>query len=449
MVRATDDTENVTFTGIVSVLPHPITESGDGSIEVTGSLYTDNISSNTLSGPVNLQGTKFIDKTQIFTNTLVPVNPGVNENVFYTENNLLKSKGSNGIVTTYQPTNTKGDLLTHNGTTQVRVPYPGDSKYYLSTDISTDTGLVWVKNVTSKKSKDKFTLIGNGSVTLIEECSGSFFSAIDPFNFRSPSSVIFFSRSDPGFDGHVVNLVRSPRINSNTMLAGVFKEYEPIEVNTVMGNSDGDYVSNSNNGNLSVTIQLSGTNYTTFPQALDTYEDIHFISIHGKALQGSGTYVISKSDKTSNTFIATTITSSPFSGGTFSFLWNANETLKINKTTSQSDGDYTIIKNLDSSEYEEVGLVLNGTSITEHPYGFYTKKSTFVKITSDIQGAPCSFFIISKNTHLNNGNTFSIRLPGKNSQCKINLVWGIESQNFQISKTTNDYSGNYKIIVFK
>jgi hypothetical protein len=73
----------------------------------------------------------------------VPANPGGGQYRYYTETDgLLKSKSSSGVVTIYQPCNTKGDLQSHNGTTNIRVPVSIDGSRLICDSTST-SGVSW------------------------------------------------------------------------------------------------------------------------------------------------------------------------------------------------------------------------------------------------------------------------------------------------------------------
>jgi hypothetical protein len=56
--------------------------------------------------------------------------------------NLLKSRNTTGTITTYNPTTTKGDIISHNGTTQIRVPV-GINSQSLIADSTQSSGLIW------------------------------------------------------------------------------------------------------------------------------------------------------------------------------------------------------------------------------------------------------------------------------------------------------------------
>lgn len=62
-----------------------------------------------------------------------PSNPLIGHKVFFDNStSLLSSVDSNGVLTTYQPTTTKGDILTHDGTTQTRLPVGSEGQILYS-----------------------------------------------------------------------------------------------------------------------------------------------------------------------------------------------------------------------------------------------------------------------------------------------------------------------------
>ena len=57
MVRKTDDSENMEFHGILTMLPSIGSNGGgDGSLEISGKVYTDYIQGNLENGPVDING---------------------------------------------------------------------------------------------------------------------------------------------------------------------------------------------------------------------------------------------------------------------------------------------------------------------------------------------------------------------------------------------------------
>lgn len=129
---------------------------GIGISNTTDALSSINGGSITTAGGVAIAKKLFVGTdlsiggTSLFNNYIQtfnitsPSNPPINNTRFYTDtsDSLLKSKNSSGVVTTYQPANTKGDLISHNGTTQTRLPVGGNSSVLLA-DSTEPTGIKW------------------------------------------------------------------------------------------------------------------------------------------------------------------------------------------------------------------------------------------------------------------------------------------------------------------
>lgn len=97
----------------------------------------------------------------------LPENPNTNYIRYFTDtsDSLYKSLNSAGTLTTYQPTITKGDLLAHNGTTQIRLPVSTNG-FILTVDSTQSSGLVWR---TPKKMYDAIVDVnGDGDYTSIK-----------------------------------------------------------------------------------------------------------------------------------------------------------------------------------------------------------------------------------------------------------------------------------------
>ncbi len=142
MAKRSDDSENFIIEGTLTVINHPT--NGAGNIEVTNILYTDVIRSNTISGvPVDINEVQFLEKAMMLDEyNGSPPTPASGKHSFYIQEGLLKSISSASIVTTYQPTTTKGDLLSHDGTTQIRLPAGVDGTVLVA-DSSSLYGIKW------------------------------------------------------------------------------------------------------------------------------------------------------------------------------------------------------------------------------------------------------------------------------------------------------------------
>jgi hypothetical protein len=111
-----------------------------GNVYVGNTLAVDNITENNIGNGLNINDLKYTTlKVQS-----EPPSPSVNQEVLYIDiiDHKVKSKNSNGNITTYQPTTIKGDILVHNGTTQVRLPI-GQDGYSLVADDNEETGVRW------------------------------------------------------------------------------------------------------------------------------------------------------------------------------------------------------------------------------------------------------------------------------------------------------------------
>lgn len=153
MSKQTDTLENAVIKGNLSVITNDNpNDLGPGNIECSGIVYTDNIIENTSGLGIDIEGTNFNDNYYTMTNISQPSNPNNSQHIFYTNNDLLKSINTSGIVKIYNPNNTKGDIITHNGITDVTLPVgntnqiltviPGSSTGVIWKDISNDTGII-------------------------------------------------------------------------------------------------------------------------------------------------------------------------------------------------------------------------------------------------------------------------------------------------------------------
>jgi hypothetical protein len=141
---------------------------------------------------------------------------------------LFKSRNGSGVVTIYQPANTKGDLVTHNGTTQVRLPVGSDGDMLVS-DSTATPGLSWFTKIYADISEQQTAGTNGGTAT-----SGSFFTRTLNTAIYKPASQSAISLAantislDPGvykISGSVpafrvgVNTCRVRDITNNVVLA--------------------------------------------------------------------------------------------------------------------------------------------------------------------------------------------------------------------------------------
>ena len=180
-----------------------------GNVYIGNTLAVDTIIENTVSNGVDLEGTVFKDSYLTITEVSVPGNPSSSKHTLYIDSgdSLLKSRDSSGVVTTLQPTNTKGDLVTHTGTTQTRLPVGSDTQV-LTVDPLQPTGIKW-ENVSSgtggtgtdPNSNKYCNIYSSGSQTLTDTYQDILFDSdrrIDDFYTHSLLEQELITFNQPG-----------------------------------------------------------------------------------------------------------------------------------------------------------------------------------------------------------------------------------------------------------
>jgi hypothetical protein len=181
----------------------------------------------------NISTTNNFNMTAITT----PTSPGGGIVRYYTDSSdsLLKSRNSSGVTTIYQPCDTKGDLSTHNGTTNVSLPV-GIDGYRLEANSTTSTGLNWNSNAGAYIRDEKTAATNGGGAT-----SGAFFT-------RTLTTSTFYpvGQTDISLAANLINL--DP---------GVYKI-----IASVPGNRVGNFTSRLFNVTNNTTL-LTGSSATT------------------------------------------------------------------------------------------------------------------------------------------------------------------------------------------
>jgi hypothetical protein len=125
---------------------------------------------------------------------------------------LLKSKQSAGTVTVYQPTTTKGDIQSHNGTNQVRVPVGLDNTYLIA-DSTETSGLRWGNLVNVYYVYDQKTQGTNGGTATSGSWLKRTLNTINPY--PSGTTKVTLSGSDMIFEPGVYKIIASAPFSIN------------------------------------------------------------------------------------------------------------------------------------------------------------------------------------------------------------------------------------------
>jgi hypothetical protein len=460
--------------GMLSILTttNALSLTNGGALTVAGGaafgsdIYTQGItyfkntteSNSTTSGSVLVSGGLAVE-ANISANAIIlpsiipPIYNNIIDNTsqFYldTNDNLFKSIiTTSGTLTTYQPTNTKGDLLTHNGITQVRLPV-GVNGQILSVNSNIVDGIQWTTGIPSFSGINtllQIYLSGNDNSTscvIIEKPQGAFIDCVYPITKHGPSANFFFTKSFSSQYGHIIINNGNPS-NDNGIILAEYNPYQGIELYKTTNGSNGLFIQNNNQLFLGSTIQLSSTNLTT-TNFVSTY-GAYFISISAQNNGPAATFIITKSNPLLNSCQITKISSSPGTNNCNLYIqWYSSSPFSIYKTTNDNDDYYTIIDNFPNINVFTISLTgTNTVYLEKNTFNFYEKKSFFIKITYNTTNGPCSIFSMSKNNHTVSGNKTTYQSPGKNTLEKIIFNWDSNSLP-SISKTGVNYNGIYNV----
>lgn len=446
MSRFTDSLENQVTYGNLSILPDVNIDTGDGSLEVYGIVYTDTISANTINGTVTLESVKFLDSTIGIDNTTAPVNSYPNNNLFYSDtiDSKFKSIDNSGNVTVYQPITTKGDLATHNGTTQVRLSI-GTTGQVLT--VNSGNYLQWAdNNFTGGNSiyVNTISLPSNIDVSVTDTSIGSHFCFIWPSIYYRQSANYFYSKRSANIIADVTV------INNNKSLSGTLIPSYPVYQGFTLKNTDttGPFKTLDSSQFIKTQITLTGTATTVYTT---NTTGAYYLSITSDFIDGpSSNFLICKSIASSTTAAITRISNSPGTSPLTNLVitWPSSGSLSISKTTSSFNGIYNITDNFQYTNTQSTINLTTSTTIPGNVFGYYTQKSFGLSVKSNITNGPNAIFFVSKNSNTVNGNMYSIRSNGATTGEKLNLTWGINSL-LTLSKTGVNYSGDYTLTFTK
>jgi hypothetical protein len=439
--KRTDLAENGTVYGTLSMLPHDT--NGNGDIELYGGLYTDFIDTNTLNASVDIKGVLVSDDNITLSSSTQPTNAIANSNMFYTDtlDSKYKSVDSLGVVTVYQPTTTKGDLIVNDGTSTTRLPV-GTVNQVLQADPSSITGLKWATNTSMSTNRSEiFTLLKNHDNIVFDlPVASSCISVYSAIKDGSSSNYIV-SKSVPSSLGNIVSLNNNPSISDTKVFTVTYPAYGGVNFRNI-SNDEGSFKIVNSSLNAKSVVTLTGT-FTTIVNASLT--GAFFLSVSSDLVDSSPkvSFYACKSIASNNTATLTTFNSPSASLVTSLIVsWPSNSGILINKSTVNYNGDYNVVNNING---DNITVALTNTTSTIIPqFVWYTDKSFWVSVNSQVANGPCAVFSVSKNSNTLNGNISKTSSLGQTTLEDLNLVWGVNSRLF-LNKTGNNYNGSYLI----
>ncbi len=394
----------------------------------------------TLNGGLAVGKNIFIGTTMDIFNTSAPINPNTFYERFYVENGLFKSLSPTGVLTTYQPLNTLGDILIHDGTTQARVPI-GRHGTALIADYTQPLKLRW-KSITTdyifRTFVNKHPSIGSKFIE--HYYTGNTIIFVNGLNINSVPGFYVLQKNNPNSTGSLLS------INNDTEITWGIYSSPILKQKNIAGLKDSEYIlklfTNDIIFNFRETTQLTGTQYGTLDTSNTTGQ--YWFLVWYEPLGASINFIASKNTVSSNGIINVILSS--ISGSTqLSPAYNANEKVKINKNNSNFDGDYYYydILNNDRILYEDI--TLTGTAYTTiiAVNTIYSNACVIVAVLGSASGAPGSIFIISKGVYNSTSLiTYLQNIPGQTGEL-ISAVWNTQ-ETIKIKKSNNNYNGTYK-----
>ena len=445
----TDITKDYVFSGDVSITTNINPDYGNGNLEVQGTTYTDTIKANTIGNPVNIENINILNGNIVIpSQNTIPIAPNINTFKFFINpaNNLLCSIDYLGTLTTYQPINSKGDILTRNITTQVRLPV-GEDNAVLVADSSTSTGLKWSNTIISQSNTlNKIQIMGNDSTTkniIVEYPIGCYSLNIYPDIVKGGSCNFFISRCSPSSTGNIIRLNNNPSLINAGNLQVVWDNYSGYSIYKDSVDASGMYKYNDSSNQSNINIILTGTSTSQIYSQISGSFMFNITSLLGKPV---ATFICCKSNSSSITGNIIRINTTTINGTTLNITWPANSGIQLSKSSNLYDGTYKII-DIFKNQLFNTKITLAGTSnffIDVDIFPYYTQKSFFVKIESTVLNGPNAIFTVSKNSEILGGNITTFRSPGTSSGEILSLVWPSIS-NLSVSKNGNNYDGIYNV----
>jgi len=415
-------------------------EFGNGSIDVDGNININgSIGENTLGNGMNIKNLKSLS----FKLQPEPIDIIQDEIKLYVDSsdNLLKYKDSSS-VTILQPASTKGDLISHDGVSQIRFPVGSANQVLISNPLSS-SGLQWVTSTSSTANNIK-TIIGTSIYTEVSSVIlNSYYTSVYNEISQGPSCNFFYSKSISSIDGNIVRLNSCQGVGSSARLESRWISLEEIEISKTDIDYNGNYSCNTfPKSQSSTNINLSGTDLVELnPSLVGNF--VYFIS--NKIGGPEAIYFLSKNSASRPGSIVRLTGSPGTADNRIIITWEQNLPVQIQKQNLNNNGSYSIFELL-SSEGTVSNIVLSGTS-PESINNKYQRVSSIVSIKSLVAGGPFAIFTFSKNHKSRTFNsTRIVQSPGVGTNEKIRLTWDINDV-LKVYKDGTNYDGNYEVSI--
>jgi hypothetical protein len=435
------------------------TNSTSGAIRVLGGISISNATdatsytnggSFTTAGGMSISKQLFLGNSYNLPGITSPSDPTTGMRFYVdTSDSKFKSRNNTGVVTVYQPTTTKGDLVTHNGTTAVRLPI-GTDGYVLKANSSTSSGIEWAVGGSDSgggggNSSNKFTLRNiNLRTSIIENTLGSYFMFIYPKVENGASRNFFASRSIISINGVSNSFNNNTSLTNSGSLTIDYNSYKGIYITKNNTEANGDYIGNTNEFFTYSEITLSGTSWTAvgIPDIVGAFS----FSVSSKNGGPSATFITAKSTSSFADGNDTRLVSSPSStSGVLEIRWLNTSQIEIRKTNVNDDGIYQLVDNFQFSVNTTESLVGSAlTTINKQTFNYYENKSFMVSVSSLLANSPTAIFLCSKNSVTRVGNFTFFRSPGNTTGELLSMSWS-STNLLRFNKSGVGYDSQYTL----
>lgn len=461
--KKTDTHENAVFEGTVTIVsadPGTEEEYGFGDLEVEGTIFVDTIEQNTGNEGVSLEGTLFNDSTFIMKGVLPPsgVQLTFGESIFFNNETLFRSLDLEGKLTTYQPTNTLGDITVHGISTQERLSTGLEAQLLVVDQFSTvNTSWKYLRDINFEvPGIFRISLFDETDSSIVRRYNGAFLINIWALSRNGPTCNIISTKSVRSLDtgsSTILNLNRGlPELTGITPL---WKSFGEIRIKKDILGYNGGYEGYVSDYVPGLTVNFTIDNWVDVP-GFNHKNGILFLLVFSREEnKASAAIILGKASKNDTEGMITYLNRSPgINGEKIEARWLQNGTPQIRKDNVIS-GTYDTLVNT-GSLYRNTGVVnLQGTTPVEIPenfFGFYENKSFVVRLelVNHSNNVPHPFLLafISKTVASLPGNFSYFQVKGGTSRNSgLSITWGVNGKLLVAQTGTAEFSGNYNFYI--
>lgn len=461
--KKTDTHENAVFEGtltIVSADPGTEQEYGFGDLEVEGTIFTDTIQQNTGNEGVSLENILFNDSTFVLPGVLQPsaIQLSFGESIFFNNETLFRSLDLDGKLTTYQPTNTKGDITVHGQSTQERLP-TGLEAQVLIVDQASDVNTSWkyISDINLEvPGIFNTSLVGIVDSSITRRYNGAFLVNVWALSKNGPACNIITTKSARNIASGATTILNLNRgAGDITSLDILWDEFGELRILKDTSGYNGGYEGYVSEYLPSILVIFATDTWAVIP-GINRKNGVLFVLIFSREEnKASAAIIIGKSSKNDSEGMITYLNRSPgINGERIQARWLENSFPEIRKDNAVS-GTYQLYIN-NGSLYRNAGVItLQGTNqimVPETFFRFYENKSFVFRLepvnyTENIPQPYLLAFISKSGSYLpGNFSYFQVK-GGINRNSGLSVIWGVNNKLLVSQTGSAEFDGDYNFYI--